>query len=258
MRSIQHHINGQSVDIATRKTHVVLNPATEEQVAEIHHATLEEVNQAVAAAKAALSDWSEASIAHRTKLLYKFRNLVLENEHYIINYTFKDHQDFLHEIDIVFKKDKIDTMIQKFGFPSSLLKNKQNGIENAPTPDEVDYLNDEEVAEVHAIAGGKDGYEQLMEWAGNNLSEQDCKNFDEIVELGNKPAAMFAVKALMGQYEDAIGRDSRLIQGKKSSPKDVYKSMAQVVSDMSDPRYDKDEAYRDDVQEKLARSNLKV
>ena len=149
-----------------------------------------------------------------------------------------------------FNKDTVDAYLEGV--------RKQNGIENAPTPDEVDYLNDEEVAEVHAIAGGRDGYEQLMEWAGNNLSEQDCKNFDEIVELGNKPAAMFAVKALMGQYEDAIGRDSKLIQGKKSSPKDVYKSMAQVVSDMSDPRYDRDEAYRDDVQDKLARSNLKL
>ena len=67
MRSIQHYINGQSVGIATQKTHAVLNPATEEQVAEIQHATSEEVNQAVAAAKAALSDWSEASIARRTK-----------------------------------------------------------------------------------------------------------------------------------------------------------------------------------------------
>ncbi len=51
MRSIQHYINGQSVGIATQKTHAVLNPATEEQVAEIQHATSEEVNQAVAAAK---------------------------------------------------------------------------------------------------------------------------------------------------------------------------------------------------------------
>ena len=91
MRSIQHYINGQSVGIATQKTHAVLNPATEEQVAEIQHATSEEVNQAVAAAKAALSDWSEASIAHRTKLLYKFRNLVLENEHYIAELITEEH-----------------------------------------------------------------------------------------------------------------------------------------------------------------------
>ena len=91
MRSIQHYINGQSVDIANQKTHAVLNPATEEQVAEIQHATSEEVNQAVASAKAALSDWSEASIAHRTKLLYKFRNLVLENEHYIAELITEEH-----------------------------------------------------------------------------------------------------------------------------------------------------------------------
>tara|TARA_B100000674_G_scaffold341677_1_gene285703 strand:- start:791 stop:2278 length:1488 start_codon:yes stop_codon:yes gene_type:complete len=91
MRSIQHYINGQSVGIATQKTHGVLNPATEEQVAEIQHATSEEVNQAVAAAKAALSDWSEASIARRTKLLYKFRNLVLENEHYIAELITEEH-----------------------------------------------------------------------------------------------------------------------------------------------------------------------
>ena len=91
MRSIQHYINGQSVDIANQKTHAVLNPATEEQVGEIQHATSEEVNQAVAAAKAALSDWSEASIAQRTKLLYKFRNLVLEYEHYIAELITEEH-----------------------------------------------------------------------------------------------------------------------------------------------------------------------
>ena len=69
MRSIQHHINGQSVGEANQETQAVLNPATEEQVAEIQHATLEEVNKAVASARAAFNDWSEASIAQRTKLL---------------------------------------------------------------------------------------------------------------------------------------------------------------------------------------------
>ena len=91
MRSIQHYINGQSVDIANQKTLAVLNPATEEQVAEIQHATSKEVNQAVASAKAALSDWGEASIAQRTKLLYNFRNLVLENEHYIAELITEEH-----------------------------------------------------------------------------------------------------------------------------------------------------------------------
>mgnify|MGYP003151467325 CR=1 FL=1 len=123
---------------------------------------------------------------------------------------------------------------------------------------ELPVLNNEEVAEVKAIAGGEEGYEQLMSWASDNMSEADANNFDEIINLQNKAAAKFAVKALMGQYEDAVGRDSNLIQGKQSTPQEVYRSMAEVVRDMNNPLYDSDEAYRDDVRRKLETSNIKV
>ena len=132
------------------------------------------------------------------------------------------------------------------------------GIEQVEPAEAAPILNDAEVAEVHNIAGGKNGYEKLMEWAGENLSDEVCKNFDEVIETGNKAAVTFAVKALMGQYEDSVGRESNLIQGKPSKPTEVYRSMAEVVRDMGNPLYDKDEAYRDDVRRKLEISNLKV
>tara|TARA_Y100001973_G_scaffold90033_1_gene137087 strand:- start:314 stop:1174 length:861 start_codon:yes stop_codon:yes gene_type:complete len=120
-------------------------------------------------------------------------------------------------------------------------------------------LSDAEVTEVHNIAGGKDGYEQLMTWASDNMSDSDAKSFDEVIETGNKAAVTFAVKALMGQYEDAVGRDSSLVQGKASDNSgDVYRSMAEVVRDMNNPEYDRDPAIRADVQRKLERSNLQV
>ena len=109
------------------------------------------------------------------------------------------------------------------------------------------------------IAGGKDGYEQLMNWASDNMSDADANSFDEVIETGNKAAVTFAVKALMGQYEDAVGRDSNLVQGKASDNSgDVYRSMAEVVRDMNNPEYDRDPAVRADVQRKLERSNLQV
>ena len=132
------------------------------------------------------------------------------------------------------------------------------GIEQVEADEAAPILNDAEVAEVHNIAGGTDGYEKLMEWAGENLPDETCKNFDEVIETGNKAAVTFAVKALMGQYEDSVGRESNLIQGKPSKPTEVYRSMAEVVRDMGNPLYDKDEAYRDDVRRKLEISNLKV
>ena len=158
--------------------------------------------------------------------------------------------------------DEMYADLNKAGFNKTMVDSylegvrQQVGIETAQT-ESAPMLTDAEVAEVHAIAGGKQGYEQLMAWAGENVSDADAKNFDEVVETGNKAAVTFAVKALFGQYEDAVGRDSNLVTG-KAAPADVYRSMAQVVSDMNDPRYDRDEAYRDDVQAKLQRSNLKV
>ena len=118
-------------------------------------------------------------------------------------------------------------------------------------------LSESEVDEVKNIAGGSEGYDALMDWAGENLSKEDAKNYDDVLATANKSAIKFAVKALMGQYEDSQGRDSRIVTGKESSTEN-YRSMAEVVRDMNKPEYQTDEAFRDDVLRKLSSSNLKV
>ena len=114
-----------------------------------------------------------------------------------------------------------------------------------------------EVEDVKSIANGEEGYQALMEWAGKNLSKADQDNYDSVLKTGNKVAIKFAVKALMGQYEDTNGRDSKIVTGKES-PQESYRSMAEVVRDMNKPEYTQDQAFRDDVIRKLAASNLKV
>ena len=118
-------------------------------------------------------------------------------------------------------------------------------------------LTDAEIADVKSIANGEDGYQSLMDWAGKNLSKEDQDNYDQVLTTGNKTAIKFAVKALMGQYEDANGRDSKIVTGKES-PQESYRSMAEVVRDMNKPEYTQDQAFRDDVLRKLSASNLKV
>lgn len=182
----------------------------------------------------------------------KISNIFKENE---ID-PFKMNEHFVQNNGTL--TDEMYDTLNKAGLNRSVVDQYLDGVRNASgVEQEAPVLNDQEVAEVHSIAGGKDGYEQLMNWAGNNLSPDDSKNFDEIIDLGNKAAIKFAVKALMGQYEDAVGRDSDLITGKKSST-ETYRSMAEVVRDMGNPLYDRDEAYRDDVRRKLEASNLKI
>ena len=96
-----------------------------------------------------------------------------------------------------------------------------------------------------------------MEWAGKNLEKQAQDDYDAVLKTANKTAIQFAVKALMGQYEDSQGRDSKIVTGKESST-ETYRSMAEVVRDMNKPEYQNDEAFRDDVIRKLSASNLKV
>ena len=123
---------------------------------------------------------------------------------------------------------------------------------------EVNTLGDSEIADIKNIAGGEQGYADVVQWASENLPEADIEAFDEVINTANEAAVRFAVKALVGQYEDAVGRTPDLVTGKQSSTGQAYRSMAEVVRDMSDPRYDNDDAYRMDVMRKLERSNLKV
>ena len=118
-------------------------------------------------------------------------------------------------------------------------------------------LTESEIKDIKNIAGGDRGYDNLMEWAGENLDQEAIKDYDDVLATGNKSAVKFAVTALMGKYEDSQGRDSKIVTGKESAT-ETYRSMAEVVRDMNKPEYQNDEAYRDDVLRKLSASNLKV
>jgi len=122
----------------------------------------------------------------------------------------------------------------------------------------IENLSDADVSAIQSIAGGKEAYDNLTSWAQNNLPQEDVDAFDEVINTGNKAAVRFAVKALNAQYEDAVGKQPNLVTGKASTRGDKYRSMAEVVRDMSDPKYEQDEAYRFDIMQKLERSNLKV
>ena len=58
VRTYQMYINGEWVDSASNKTTAVLDPSTEEVIAQVPAGNAEDVNRAVAAAKAAFDDGS--------------------------------------------------------------------------------------------------------------------------------------------------------------------------------------------------------
>jgi len=148
--------------------------------------------------------------------------------------------------------------LEDAGIPRHAVESYLSGLYNSTWGGQAETLTERDVAEMYDIAGGKATYDSMTEWAATNLSQDDIQAFDEVTNTGNKAAVRFAVKALMGQFEDAQGKTPELVTGKNARAGQTYRSMAEVVRDMESPQYEKDEAYRFDVMRKLERSNLKV
>ena len=118
-------------------------------------------------------------------------------------------------------------------------------------------FTEENINDLKGVAGGDEGYTEMMTWAKANLKEAEVNMYDQVMDQGNPLAAFFAVQALKYRFDDAKGIDGEMLQGKAAkSIGDTFKSQAQVVKAMSDPQYDKDPAYRQAIYDKLERSNL--
>ncbi len=120
-------------------------------------------------------------------------------------------------------------------------------------------LSDEEAEALKGSVGGEEQYSQLMQWANENMNDQEIDMFDSVIGSGDVNAAYFAIQALSYKYGDSVGVEGKLVQGK--APTETtrgYKSQAEVVSAMQDPRYDRDPAYRQEVMAKLERSNTNL
>lgn len=130
---------------------------------------------------------------------------------------------------------------------------------NAPEEQQVEQvdLSEKEVNFIQNSVGGEQAYAQLVGWAAENLPADYVEAFDSVVESGNVQAIQLAVAGLRAQYESSVGYEGRMLSGKAGTQQvDAFRSQAEVVRAMSDPRYEQDPAYRQDVFDKLERSNI--
>ncbi len=122
---------------------------------------------------------------------------------------------------------------------------------------EVDVAQ-QDINSIQNSVGGEKAYKDMIQWASNSLDENAVNAFDDVVASGNVQMIKLAVAGLKAQYEDANGYEGRMLSGKAAQTSgDVFRSQAEVVEAMSDVRYDRDPAYRNDVYQKLERSDLK-
>ncbi len=79
MTTINHWVNGKSTPLSSTRTNDVCNPAKGVTTAQVMLAEISDVNETVAAAKAAFLSWSQLSITRRTTIMFRYRELLDQN-----------------------------------------------------------------------------------------------------------------------------------------------------------------------------------
>ena len=108
-----------------------------------------------------------------------------------------------------------------------------------------------------AVAGGKEQFGQMAQWAKQNLPEAEVKEFNDQVNSGDVGRAVEAVTNLKTKYSNSVGEEPNLIDGSATSDTAPgYRSRAEMTADINDARYKKDPAFRAEVERKLKNSNV--
>ena len=153
-----------------------------------------------------------------------------------------------------------DETIEKFSSMSSkeFVSAYLQSLKNAPATETAEVeMTDAQVNQVQNSVGGEKQYNEIVSWAGQNLPQNKVDAFDQLISTGNAGAIELAVAGLKAQYENANGYEGRTLQGKPAqSGGDTFRSQAELVAAMGDPRYENDPAYRADIIAKLDRSDV--
>jgi len=152
---------------------------------------------------------------------------------------------------------------QKLGEPRDEVQPTETESEPVEQEEEVnedpgeDQLTEAQAEQLFEMVGGEKAYKSMISWAGQNLSAEEVEMYDGVMGSGNASSIYFAVQALAAKYNDATGSDGQLLTGKGSADRaQGYRSQQELITAMSDPRYDRDPAYRQEVMDKLEVSDI--
>jgi hypothetical protein len=158
----------------------------------------------------------------------------------------------------------VDALVDKGGLPRQVVETYLQGIAPAKAPSESSAasLTETDVSELKAMVGGEQQFQQLSQWAMDNLEPQELADYNAAVDSGNKAAARFALKQLQVRAAAAGTSEPKLIGGGSAIKADVFESDQQAVDARSKRDkngkflYETDPKYRQWYDKTLSRSNV--
>jgi len=137
------------------------------------------------------------------------------------------------------------------GFSKQIIDTYLDGLRNAGMAGEVDAQG------IKDAVGGDETYGKMVSWAMENLPAEQVQSFNKLTDTGDGPAIKLAVQGIYSQYNNAMGIEPDLYSGRTANAGVTpFRTTAEVVTAMGDPRWEKDAAYTDNVKARLAGSNV--
>ena len=167
--------------------------------------------------------------------------------------------DYMFELNEQFEKtgqlseeaiDKLSAMDTK-DLIASYMKYQAKSSEQA----RAGLQNQEAINAIKNSVGGDEAYGEMINWAAQNLPPEEINDYNSITNSGNPTAIKFAVESLANRYRNSEGYEAPLVTGRKAdSSVKPYRSQAELARDIGNPLYSTDPAFRQDVEDRLARS----
>lgn len=159
-----------------------------------------------------------------------------------------------------------DALSQEFWQNGDLSEESYRLLENSGIPKEIvdSYISsqlsvvDAQRNQIINEVGGEDGYSALTDWASNNLDESEIDYFNKVMDSNDWQAIRMQVRAIAARRDASEGVEpTRNLSGSLSGGgSGSYDSVAQLMQDMQNPKYENDPAFRAQVESKLARSSI--
>jgi len=138
---------------------------------------------------------------------------------------------------------------------------QRTGLPDSFVDQQIAYMKSREQSTLQMAVqrlGGEGAVRELQEWAATSLSAADRQAFNRAVYSDDPALAQLALDGLAAQYESKVGRAPRIIAGRRPQEQFrgavPYQSHEEWRTEMKDPRYKADPAFRQRVEERLSAS----
>jgi hypothetical protein len=140
------------------------------------------------------------------------------------------------------------TALEKAGYPKPMVDAYLAGL---------DALADRYVQEVKNLAGGEENYARLIQFIGSQ-PQNVIDGFNAAIQTGNIAQIQLALAGIQAQMTAAYGTSNPSVMAgaQGAGTPTGYQTTDEMTKDMSDPRYQTDPAFTQEVYRKIQYSSL--